>query len=166
MCRDFQARERQKMQEPESAVLRFVHSRRTAPMVTAVKDLAGVTDAIVSRLAEKGVKDNEKLLEVAAGPTQRKELAAACGCTTKDILELANRADLARIKGVSGVYSDLLEEAGVDTVKELATRRPDNLYAKITETNDAKKLSERPPTAAMVEDWVKQAKDLPKVLTY
>jgi len=37
-----------------------------------------------------------------------------------------------------GVYSDLLEEAGMDTVKELATRRPDNLHAKIDETNDQK----------------------------
>jgi predicted flap endonuclease-1-like 5' DNA nuclease len=135
-------------------------------MVTAVKDLAGVTDAIVSKLKEKGITDNEKLLEAAASPAQRKELAGDCGCDAKEILELANRADLARIKGISGVYSDLLEEAGVDTVKELATRRPDNLHAKITETNDARKLTERPPTAAMIEDWVSQAKALPKVLTY
>ena len=135
-------------------------------MVTAVKELAGATDAIVSQLKEKGITDNEKLLEAAATPAQRKELAGDCGCDAKEMLELANRADLARVKGVSGVYSDLLEEAGVDTVKELATRRPDNLHAKIAETNDARKLTERPPMAAMVEDWVKQAKELPKVLTY
>lgn len=135
-------------------------------MVTAVKELAGATDAIVAKLREKGITDNEKLLEASAAPAQRKELAAECGCDAKEILELANRADLARIKGISGVYSDLLEEAGVDTVKELATRRPDNLHAKIVETNDTRKLTERPPTAAMIEDWVKQAKDLPKVLTY
>jgi predicted flap endonuclease-1-like 5' DNA nuclease len=135
-------------------------------MVTPVKELAGATEAIVNKLKEKGITDNEKLLEAASGPAQRKALAADCGCDVKDILELANRADLARVKGISGVYSDLLEEAGVDTVKELATRRPDNLHAKITETNDAKRLTERPPTAAMVEDWVSQAKELPKVLTY
>ena len=89
-----------------------------------------------------------------------------CGCDPKVILELCNRADLARIKGVSGVYSDLLEKAGVDTVKELATRRPDNLHAKIIETNDTEKLTERPPNAAAVENWVNQAKELPKLLTY
>lgn len=135
-------------------------------MATAVKDLAGATDAIVSKLAEKGIRDNEKLLEAAATPAQRKELAGQCGCAPRDILELANRADLARVKGVSGVYSDLLEEAGVDTVKELATRRADNLHAKILETNEGKKLTKRPPTEAAVEDWVRQAKELPKVLTY
>ena len=135
-------------------------------MTTAVKDLRGATEVIVAKLKEKAISDNEKLLDAAAAPAQRKELAAHCGCNVKDILELANRADLARIKGVSGVYSDLLEQAGVDTVKELATRRPDNLHAKIVETNDEKKLTERPPTASAVEDWVEQAKQLPKVLTY
>jgi len=135
-------------------------------MTTAVKDLKGATDAIVAKLKEKGINDNEKLLEAGASPAGRKELAAHCGCDTKVILELCDRADLARVKGVSGVYSDLLEKAGVDTVKELATRRPDNLHAKIIETNDAEKLTERPPTAAAVEDWVKQAKELPKILTY
>ena len=79
---------------------------------------------------------------------------------------MANRADLARIKGISGVYSDLMEQAGVDTVKELAKRRPDNLLQKLTETNDAAKLTQRQPTAAMVEDWVTQAKALPAMLTY
>lgn len=135
-------------------------------MPTPIKDLVGATDAIVAKLKEKGITDSDKLLEAAAAPAQRKELATECGCTPKDILELANRADLARIKGVSGVYSDLLEKAGVDTVKELATRRADNLHAKIIETNEAEKLTERPPTAAAVEDWVTQAKELPKLLSY
>jgi predicted flap endonuclease-1-like 5' DNA nuclease len=135
-------------------------------MTTAVKDLRGATDTIVAKLKEQGIKENEGLLAAAAAPAQRKELAAHCGCDAKAILELCNRADLARIKGVSGVYSDLLEKAGVDTVKELATRRPDNLHAKIQETNDREKLTERPPTAPAVLDWVKQAKELPKILTY
>lgn len=135
-------------------------------MVTAVKDLKGATEALVASLKEQGITDSDKLLAAAAAPAQRKELAAACGCTPKTILELANRADLARIKGVAGVYSDLLEHAGVDTVKELGTRRPDNLHAKILETNETAKLTERPPTAAMVEDWVAQAKALPAILTY
>jgi len=135
-------------------------------MATAIKDLKGMTDAIAAALKERGIADSEQLVQAAATPAQRKELAAACGCGTRDLLELANRADLSRIKGVSGVYSDLLEAAGVDTVKELATRRPDNLHAKIIETNETKKLTERPPTASAVEGWVAQAKELPKVLTY
>ena len=74
--------------------------------------------------------------------------------------------DRARIKGVSGVYSDLLEKAGVDSVKELATRRPDNLHAKIVDTNAGVQITKQPPSLAMVESWVQQAKDLPKTLSY
>ena len=135
-------------------------------MTVPVKDIKGATDAMLAKFKELTIGDSDKLLAAAASPAQRKELAAACGCTPSDILSLANRADLARISGVAGVYSDLLEQAGVDTVKELATRRPDNLLAKLTATNDAAKLTQRPPTAAMVEDWVTQAKGLTPILTY
>jgi len=135
-------------------------------MPIAVEELEGATDALVAKLAERGILDGEALLEAAATPSKRKELAAFCSCETGEILQLANRADLARIRGIGGVYSDLLEIAGVDTVKELATRRPDKLYAKIAETNDRDKLTTKPPTQGMIEDWVRQAKGLKPVLTY
>jgi predicted flap endonuclease-1-like 5' DNA nuclease len=84
----------------------------------------------------------------------------------KEVLELANRADLARVKGIGKVFSDLLENAGVDTVKELAQRRPDNLLAKLVEINTEKKYAKRTPTMSEVTNWVEQAKALPKTLTY
>ena len=80
--------------------------------------------------------------------------------------QLANRADLARVKGIGRVYSDLLEEAGVDTVKELARRSPENLHAKLIEINSTKQLTQRPPSAEQVADFVEQAKGLPAGLEY
>jgi predicted RecB family nuclease len=71
-----------------------------------------------------------------------------------------------RIKGVGEEYSDLLEAAGVDTVKELATRNPGNLHKAMLETNAAKKLVRRDPSLAEVEAWVREAKTLPAVLSY
>ena len=135
-------------------------------MTVSVKDLHGSTPALVEKLKEAGITNNEQFLAAAAEPAQRKALASSCGCDARAILELATRADLARIKGVSGVYSDLLEKAGVDTVKELATRRPDNLHAKIVDTNAGVQITKQPPSLAMVESWVQQAKDLPKTLSY
>jgi predicted flap endonuclease-1-like 5' DNA nuclease len=135
-------------------------------MTIPVKDLEGATDEIAAALAERGIKDNEQLVKAASTPAQRKELAAYCGCESGDILHLANRADLARIRGIAGVYSDLLEIAGVDTVKELAMRRADHLQAKIWETNDRDKLTTKPPTLSMVQDWVSQAKALKSTLSY
>jgi predicted flap endonuclease-1-like 5' DNA nuclease len=135
-------------------------------MATPVKELEGISDSIVAKLAERNLLDNEQFVEAAATPAKRKELAAFCHCEQGEILQLANRADLARVKGIGGVYSDLLEIAGVDTVKELAGRRADSLYAKITETNGREKLTTKPPTLAMVQDWVRQAKALKAILTY
>ena len=112
------------------------------------------------------MKTVEHLLEVCATPKGRKELAAKTGISETLVLKWANRADLARIKGVGSEYADLLEVAGVDTVTELATRKPENLLAKMSGVNEAKKLVRKMPVLSQVEDWVKQAKALPRVMTY
>ena len=75
-------------------------------------------------------------------------------------------ADLMRISGVGEEYSELLEAAGVDTVKELKHRVPANLHAKMKEVNEAKKLVRQLPSESGVEKWVAQAKELPAVMTY
>ena len=84
----------------------------------------------------------------------------------KLILEWVNHCDLFRIKGVGSEYADLLEEAGVDTVAELANRKPDNLFKKIEEVNAEKKLVRRVPALSQVTDWVRQAKEMPRGVEY
>jgi predicted flap endonuclease-1-like 5' DNA nuclease len=71
-----------------------------------------------------------------------------------------------RIEGIGSEYSDLLEEAGVDTVAELAQRVPANLAAKLAEINAKKKLVRRVPGEVTVTEWVKQAKKLPRLVEY
>ena len=134
-------------------------------MGVAISKLRGV-DPVLDALKGEGVKDSDQYLELTCTPKGRKELAAKCGVEPRAILELANRADLARLNGVSGVFGDLLEAAGVDTVKELATRRPDNLHKKIVETNAEKNVAGRNPTEADVEGWVAQAKELQPMIQY
>ena len=135
-------------------------------MTVDCKTLKGMSDDIASKLAERGIKNSEQLLEAVRTPVQRKELAGHAGCSPRDILELGNRADLSRIKGVAGVYSDLLEQAGVDTVMELAQRRADNLHAKMIATNAEAGLTKQPPTAEAVVAWVDQAKGLERAIEY
>ena len=90
----------------------------------------------------------------------------ATGISDKLILRWVNMADLFRINGIGEQYSDLLEAAGVDTVPELAQRKPENLLAKMTEVNEQKKLVRALPSLAAVEKWVAEAKALPRVVTY
>jgi len=108
----------------------------------------------------------EALLEAGATPAGRQELEEKTGIGHALILEWVNLADLMRIKGVGEEYSDLLEEAGVDPVKELRRRVPEHLYRAIVEVNEAKELVRRLPTLRMVADWVEQAKTLPPKVTY
>ena len=113
-----------------------------------------------------GVQTVEALLERGATPQGRQELAEVTGLGNKRILEWVNHADLFRIKGIGEEYSDLLEEAGVDTVPELAQRTPANLYAKMQEVNAEKKLVRRVPPLSSVRSWIEQAKALPRIVLY
>jgi len=134
--------------------------------MTKLLDIEGIGPVYAEKLTGAGVKSIEGLLELGATPKGREELAEKSGISKALILEWVNHADLFRIKGVAEEYSDLLEEAGVDTVVELANRRPDNLHSKMLEVNEEKKLVRRPPSLKEVEKWVAQAKKLPRAVHY
>ena len=129
-------------------------------------DIEGVGEVYAQKLKSAGVGSTDALLKQGASPKGRKEIAEKSGISEKLVLEWVNHVDLFRIKGVGSEYADLLEEAGVDTVKELAQRKAENLFQKLGEVNQAKKLVRRLPTLAEVERWVDQAKKMPGVITY
>ena len=126
----------------------------------------GIGNQYARQLRKAGVRSTKSLLEKGATPKGRDEIARAAGIGGKLILEWVNHVDLFRIKGVGEEYSDLLEEAGVDTVVELAQRNASNLYEAILETNNKKRLVRRPPSKKMVNDWVNLAKKLPRKVYY
>ncbi len=134
--------------------------------MATIADIEGIGPAYAEKLAKAGVKSTDALLKAGATPKGRKELAEKTGISEAKILEWVNHVDLYRIKGIGSEYSDLLEEAGVDTVVELAQRVPENLLKKMEEINAAKKLVRRLPVLSMVKDWVDQAKKLERVVKY
>jgi predicted flap endonuclease-1-like 5' DNA nuclease len=135
-------------------------------MSLTLGELKGINDTLIHLLKAQGLVDSETLLDATRTPKGRKELADTIGVDGTVILELANRADLARVKGIGRVYSDLMEEAGVDTIKELAVRNPENLHAKLVEINSIRQLTQRPPSAEQVAGFIEQAKSLPPMLEY
>lgn len=128
--------------------------------------IEGIGETYETKLKELDVNSVEELLEACSSKKGRGDLAEKTGITEKLILKWANHADLNRIKGVGGEYAELLEASGVDTVPELSKRKPENLFAKMLEVNETKKLVRKEPTQKQVEDWVKQADSLPRVLKY
>lgn len=128
--------------------------------------IEGIGKKYEEQLKKAGVTTTEALLQTGATPKGRKELEEKTGISSKLILEWVNLADLLRIKGVGEEYSDLLEEAGVDTVVELARRDPGNLHGKMQEINETKKLVRQLPSEAQVAGWIAQAKELPRIVSY
>ncbi len=129
-------------------------------------DIEGIGKTYAAKLEALGLKTTAGLLKKAAHLRGRKDLAADLGITEKRILAWVNRADLMRVPRIGTQFSDLLEAAGVDTVKELRNRIPENLHSKLLEVNAAKNLARRDPTLEEVTAWVAGAKKLIPVVTH
>lgn len=134
--------------------------------MASISSIEGIGPVYSEKLAEAGIKTTEKLLKEGASRKGRGEIAKATGIDEKKVLRWVNMADLFRIKGVGEEYSDLLEAAGVDTVKELRNRNSENLTKKMEEVNAEKKLVRQLPNLEKVQAWVAQAKELEPTVTY
>ena len=136
--------------------------------MATVSTIEGIGPRNQKKLNDAGIRTVEKLLEAGCTKKGRKTLAADTGLDEGKILEWVNRADLMRVKGVSKQYSDLLEAAGVDTVKELRRRNAANLTAAMEEANSRKKnkLVQRTPSEKVVQKWIDAAKEMDAVVSH
>jgi hypothetical protein len=117
-------------------------------------------------LKANGIRSTERLLESAKSPKGRRLLAAKTAIDEKRLLMFANACDHLRIKGMGPGYVVLLREVGVDTVRELRYRKPENLVSAMTEANRRKKLVRLLPSPKLVVRWVEQANKLSLKITY
>jgi len=131
-----------------------------------INEIEGIGSTYAEKLNGSGIGTTETLLEKGASKKGRTDIADQTGISEKHILRWVNMADLFRIKGVGEEYADLLEAAGVDTVPELAQRNAENLFTKMSEVNDEKKLVRSLPNADKVSEWISQAKELPRIITH
>jgi len=131
-----------------------------------IHEIQGIGPNYASKLLGVGINTVAKLLEDGATRTGRLKLTETTGIPESLILTWVNHADLMRINGIGDQFAELLEAAGVDTVKELRNRVPENLHKKVTEVNELKNLSGRVPTLNELTQMIELAKDLEPVVTY
>ena len=134
--------------------------------MASIDTIEGIGHKQATSLRKARIRTVEALLKKGATRKGRREVAAATGISEKLVLAWVNRADLMRVRGVGEEYSDLLEAAGVDTVKELRRRNPANLLAAMVEVNRKKSRVRRLPTEAMVDRWVEHAGALEPVVKH
>lgn len=135
-------------------------------MTYKIIDVEGIGNVNAKKLVEAGINTVDDLLQKAKTPAGRKTLEETTGISGKSILKWTNHADLMRINGVGPQFSELLEAAGVDTVKELKHRVAENLQQKLEEINNKRNLVNRVPSVSEVQKMIDQAKELPAIMEY
>ena len=131
-----------------------------------IEDIEGIGPAFGQKLSMAKIETTEDLLALCDSAKGRAAVSKTTGISEAQLLKWANMADLMRISGIGSEYSELLEAAGVDTVKELRNRNAANLAAKIAEVNAAKKLTRTTPSTEVVQGWIGNAAQLPPIITY
>ena len=129
-------------------------------MHATISDLKGLQPEVKTKLESEGIRNTQQFLEHTRTQQQRTELAHKVGTTPGALKELANRADLMRLAGVGGDFSNMLEEAGVNSCKELQHRVPEKLFIALEAIHTDKKIGYRAPALAQVTEWIVKAKKL------
>jgi predicted flap endonuclease-1-like 5' DNA nuclease len=134
----------------------------------AAVEILGIGPVYAERLKAVGIRQASDLLEAGHTRNGRAKLAEATGISPKLILTWVNHADLIRVIGTGPVYARMLEDAGVDTVAELATRNPHNLREALEFVRErgGKTLVERVPSVTTVSEWIRRANDLGGYVKY
>ncbi|HEY4140991.1 MAG TPA: DUF4332 domain-containing protein [Pseudolabrys sp.] len=131
-----------------------------------ITDIGGIDGDVAMALKSAGIRSTMKLLEEARTVKGRKLLAGKTGLPEKQLLCWANMADRMRIKGISKEYAELLQAAGVNTVKELRFRSPANLAKAMADANKKHKLVRLLPSEKVVCRWIEQAQMLELKIKY
>lgn len=133
----------------------------TLPKSYSLTVLRGLTSADVAKLKRAGVDSTRELLAAAKTRSAEVKLAHTTGLPLDRVREAVNRADLMQVGGVGPAVADLLENAGVNSAKELSKRRVDGLF-KTLAAYVAKhpELNARLPSPMTVERLVAKAKAL------
>ena len=135
-------------------------------MTYPLTDIDGIDGEAAVIFKSVGIRSTGRLLEVARTVRGRKMLAVKTGFEEKRLLHWANVADRMRIKGIRKEYAELLQAAGVDTVKELKYRNPANLAHAMREANKKRKMVALLPSEKVVGHWIESAKKLPLKISY
>lgn len=131
-----------------------------------VESIEGIGPSMGAALRDAGISSVEGLLELCCDKKGRATIAKKTQISEARILKWVNMADLFRVKGIASQYAELLEGAGVDTIKELRNRNAANLVAKMNSVNAEKKLVRRTPSVTIVNAWIDQARELPPKVSH
>jgi predicted flap endonuclease-1-like 5' DNA nuclease len=125
-----------------------------------VSEIKGLEPQAATKLQQMQIHTVDDLVKRTQTPQQRTELATRLGVVPSHLTDWVNRANLMRLKGVGTEMANLLEDCGVDSVKELQHRKADALATKLKDTNDTKHITHHSPSQDQVREWIEEARTL------
>lgn len=131
-----------------------------------IEVIEGIGPIYGHRLRGIGVTVVGDLLRKGSTPIGRSELATRVGVSTNILKKWVNQADFFRLRGVGTQYADLISATGVETVIDLSTRSPKDLYQQIRVINLNKNLVRRTPPYRTLRRWIHHAKRLTPIIKY
>jgi predicted flap endonuclease-1-like 5' DNA nuclease len=135
-------------------------------MSYSIEEIEGIGPEYGQKLRDVDIQTTEDLLRRCGDKKGREGVSTEASISEKHLLDWVNKADLMRINGVGEEFADLMEAAGVDTVKELATRNAENLATALEECNETKNLTDRVPSAETVQKWIDEAGTLEPMVSH
>lgn len=131
-----------------------------------VTNIDGIKPEFAERLLSAGIATTEDLLERCASARGRGHVSQEVDISPRLLLSWSNKADLMRLAGIGPQYADLLEAAGVDTVRELRNRNALNLATRMFEVNAKRRFARVSPPASVVARWIAAAREAEPRITY
>ena len=123
-----------------------------------IEQIEGIGPHFAERLASAGVRTSDDLLSRCASDEGRRMMEMRTGISAGQLTTWAHQADLMRVNGIGSEFSQLLEASGIETVRELGDRKPENVVHLLDRVNEEKQRTGVVPPLKTVSKWVERAR--------
>ncbi len=127
-------------------------------MTYKIEQIEGIGTHYGHKLMSVGVFTTHDLLDRCATPDKLNELVLTSDISPVLLATWNRQADLMRVSGIGPEFGELLESSGIESVAELAIRKPENITHLLARVNEEKRLTRAVPALKTVEGWVERAK--------
>lgn len=129
-----------------------------------VEDIEGIGQGFGRRLRAEGIDTTHKLLLTVLDADGRQKVCAACDVDEKTAMSWATMADLMRVPGIGGQWSELLWRCGINDVPSLARQEAAPLLHRMKSVNTEEHRVAELPGEHRVSHWIDEAGRMPVVL--
>lgn len=119
-------------------LVREIKSYRPKP--NKIKDFPSITDDVILKFENIGIKNTLQLFDKVLTPKSRIEISKQSGIDENEVLKITKLTDLSRIRWVNHTFAYVLFEAKYDTVEKVANADYTELYETIKQLNNERKI--------------------------